>query len=145
MVGKRRQTQTSKFFLVLTCLSAGSNAPFGVPPKFGARQLSSPYFFMACDLLTSYLITSRHSLSKKNESRTLTSSSHIGNRNIRFRSHMHTRTLDLQSSQVILTITNTSSFQFGDYCLIYLFIHSILYEPFNYITDCDDLMMVIWC
>ena len=57
MVGKREQTQTLDFFLILTCLSAGSHSqtsPLERIPKIRARKLSSPYIFVAGALLTSY-------------------------------------------------------------------------------------------
>ena len=53
MVGKGDQIQTLHFFLVLTCLSTGSNSPFGAPPEFGARKLMSPYMFIIGFQLTS--------------------------------------------------------------------------------------------
>ena len=53
-MGKREQTQTLNFFLVLTCLSTGSNTPIGISPKLGSYKLSSLYIFKACFLLTSF-------------------------------------------------------------------------------------------
>ena len=122
------------FFLVLTCLSADSNALFGAHLQLGACKLSSPYIFVAHVLLTSlpyYFLPSTPEGTQVVPSLLPI----VSRRNIRFHSlcactHDPWTSSSPKSSLIHMS---DSAFQFGNYSLIYLFIHSIFHEPFNYV------------
>ena len=73
--------------------------------------------------------------SRKDKSRLFTSARRVGGRDIRLLAlHMHKRSLDLQSSIVIFNYPSVSAFRFGDYCLLYSFIHLFIYLlNFNFV------------
>ena len=86
--GKREQTQTLNFFLVLTCLSTGSclvKCPLWSAPKIGTRKLLSPYIFVAGVQLYVFTLLRLAVNSPKATSLLLTLACHVGCRNIRFR------------------------------------------------------------
>ena len=72
-----------------------------------------------------HLLTSRC----RHPSCLITSTCHVGSRDIRF---LCACANDLRTSNLS---SSFSALLFSDYCLIYVFIYSISYEPFSYVTS----------
>ena len=141
MVGKREQTQSVNFFMVLTGLSTGPRSLIPTwerPSKLGIVNscvLTSSWLgFYWC----LYLITSRRQLPKRT---LIVPVVVVGGRDTRFPSlsRMRTRISDIQFFLVIFEDNNSLSLAVRRllYLIIYSFIqfiYSIFSEPFNYIT-----------